>query len=89
QKGLTDEEIELACQKAGAFALDKASMSEGPLVVPRSYYDKPSTWIKAKDVANSVDLFSISSYSLYSLWKVSYLYVKSSGFLVRPLVVLC
>ncbi|CAG7833476.1 unnamed protein product [Allacma fusca] len=69
QKGLTDEEIELACQKAGAFALDKASMSAGPLVVPRSYYEKPSIWIKAKDVANLVALFSIGSYSLYSLWK--------------------
>jgi peroxin-14 len=68
QKGLTDEEIELACQKAGAFALDKSSMS-GPLVVARPYYEKPSIWIKAKDVANLVALFSIGSYSLYSLWK--------------------
>jgi len=68
QKGLTEEEIELACQKGGAYTDEQNSLS-GQLRVSRAYYEKPSIWIKAKDVANLVALFSIGSYSLYSLWK--------------------
>lgn len=74
KKGLTDEEIDLACQQAGIY---EDVNHRGVLRTP---YCKPSFWIKAKDVANMVALISIGSYSLYSFWKVTFL---SNGNVVR------
>jgi len=72
QKGLTEEEIQLACEHAGIF-LEDQNMTTNlmPSRKPFPYRDEKrlSLWVKAKDIANLVALISIGSYSLYSFWK--------------------
>jgi len=73
QKGLTEEEIQLACEHAGIF-LEDQNMTTNHLMPSRKpfqYRDEKrlSLWVKAKDIANLVALISIGSYSLYSFWK--------------------
>jgi len=73
QKGLTDEEIQLACEQAGSF-LDEEALNQSNALIPfrKLPYQEDkrlSLWVKAKDIANLVALISIGSYSLYSFWK--------------------
>ncbi|ODM95912.1 Peroxisomal membrane protein PEX14 [Orchesella cincta] len=77
KKGLSDLEIETACEQAGLQGGDlnnnimssKSSIAQLIPTVNNYHQSRTSLWIKAKDVANMVALISIGSYSLYSLWK--------------------
>jgi len=77
QKGLTDEEISEACQRAAVNS--STQIQEQPISLPSvppphpsiTYQSKPELplWLKVKEIGNVIALLSLGSYGLYSLWK--------------------
>lgn len=78
-KGLTEDEIQLACERAGVFSRDPTthqnqtviSMGVGASGVPKtSYVVQPQSWFgRAKEVLNSVAVISGLMYGVYMFYK--------------------
>lgn len=76
-KGLTEDEIQLACEKAGAFSLDptRTAINMDPhnsIIRPSySYHGKPkSTLEKVKDILSSITMIGGIGYAIYLFYKV-------------------
>lgn len=76
RKGLTDKEIQVACERAGAYVLHDKQTREPPAlpipiqsnvytsqVQPISYFDK------FKEIVHNVALFSAVAYAIYMFYK--------------------
>lgn len=80
-KGLTEEEIQLACERAGVFTKDPniqsqtvISMGVNPAVYPKANYviqSRQSWFGRVKEVLSSVALISGLMYGVYLFYKVS------------------
>lgn len=79
-KGLTEDEIQLACERAGVFSRDPnglhqnqtvISMDVGALGIPKaSYAVQPQTWFgRVKEILNSVAVISGLMYGVYMFYK--------------------
>ncbi|PSN47008.1 hypothetical protein C0J52_15331 [Blattella germanica] len=78
RKGLTDEEVQIACERAGAF---QSPHNEGQLqtmlqspAVPVSSYPQyvvppPTLWTRTRQILNTVAIIGGISYGLYLLYK--------------------
>lgn len=83
RKGLTDQEIQVACERSGAYILHNAEQNRiTPPPPPTPYTGVPipsghygqlqqiSIFQKIKEVVHSAALFSIVIYAAYAFYKV-------------------
>lgn len=71
-KGLREDEIELACQRAGVFTLDPSKQIQTVVnmsTYPSSYMTKPSLLIRVRDALQSVAVFGAITWFIYWLYK--------------------
>lgn len=77
-KGLTEEEIQIACERAGVFSTDPNSTvinmgittSAGSGQGYRIADQRPTTLMKIKDALSSIALVSGLAYAVYLFYKV-------------------
>ncbi|XP_018321116.1 peroxisomal membrane protein PEX14 isoform X2 [Agrilus planipennis] len=76
RKGLTDQEIQIACEKSGAYELHESQITESPRVPSRSLisrsYDQvqyKSFFERLKEVVQNAALLSAVIYAIYMFYK--------------------
>lgn len=85
RKGLTDQEIQLACEKSGAYALHEQQKSLPPSLPPnlgasavaspylpfnQGYQVQLSLFDKIRQIVHNIAIFSIVAYVLHSFYQV-------------------
>ncbi|GAB0094570.1 peroxisomal membrane protein PEX14 [Sergentomyia squamirostris] len=74
-KGLREEEIEIACQRAGVFTLDPNSKQFQTVVNMSSYpaanymVTRPSWFIRVRDTLQSMAIFGAVTWFVFWLWR--------------------
>lgn len=75
RKGLTDKEIQIACERSGAYALHENQNialpplpSPGPVSIPFRQETQISTFHRIKELVHNVALFSAVIYAIYTFY---------------------
>ncbi|KAK9711495.1 Pex14 N-terminal domain [Popillia japonica] len=70
RKGLSDKEIQIACERAGAYSLhENQSLTLPPPPVPYGQQIQISLFDKIKELVHNVALFSAVIYALYTFYR--------------------
>jgi len=71
RKGLTDKEIQIACERSGAYQHENERQANVP-PLPRPYYPQPQTQLtifdRVREVVHSSALFGLVIYAVYKFY---------------------